>query len=480
VDTNPELYALPLAFSPGGDGPARAGGIVELTAQTGGQRGVVGDAFGFPAFAKALLELIRLRERIHNGQGEIEATNMPALRQILNGGIPAEPVVCGTAEGNVTLFFGDKLALKFFRRLETGVNPELEIGRFLTERNFAHSPALLGALECAGTGCGPVTLAVAKAFIPHAQNAWEFILDSISRYYDRVFADAAQGHAPPSAPGEGAEDVGTSLEFARHLGVRSAELHLELAAGDAGDDFSVEPMTPQYLRGLFQSMRSLAVKNLRLLRKLAKTLPPDLAPVVQRVIELEPAIVQRYRQLVEQRFMAGRIRVSGDFHLGQALWTGRDFIFLDFEGNQALPISERRIKRSPLGDVARMLRSFHHVAYAGFHQQVELGVISRENLPKFEPWVRHWNHAVSHAYMQAYCEKMRPSGILPVEENKLRVLLLAYLLNEVMDELGRELRLRSDNVRAPLQAILLLMEQSLPVRAPEPTETKTATNKTNN
>jgi maltose alpha-D-glucosyltransferase/alpha-amylase len=221
------------------------------------------------------------------------------------------------------------------------------------------------------------------------------------------------------------------------------------------------------------------VQNLRQLRKRIKSLPADLAPVAQRVLELEPAILQHYRQLVEQRFAAGRSRIHGDCHLGQVLWTGRDFAFLDFEGNAAMPVSERRIKRSPLQDVARMLRSFHHAAYAGFHQQAELGFIPRENLPKFEPWVRHWNLAVSRAYLQAYCEKMRQSNLLPDAEDKLRVLLLAYLLNEVMDELGRELRRRSDNVRAPLQAILLLMEQSLPVRAPDPTETKTTTNKTN-
>jgi maltose alpha-D-glucosyltransferase/alpha-amylase len=337
-----------------------------------------------------------------------------------------------------------------------------------------------------------MTLAVAKAFVPYAKNAWKFTLDAVSRYYDRVFADAAQGQSPeapptpgplkllsPGLPAENLDRVGTYLESARLLGLRTAELHLALASDDAGGEFSPEPVTPHYLRGVFQSMRSLAVQNLRQLRKRIKSLPADLAPVAQRVLELEPAILQHYRQLVEQRFAAGRSRIHGDCHLGQVLWTGRDFVFLDFEGNAAMPISERRIKRSPLQDVARMLRSFHHAAYAGFHQQAELGFIPRENLPKFEPWVRHWNLAVSRAYLQAYCEKMRQSNLLPDAEDKLRVLLLAYLLNEVMDELGRELRRRSDNVRAPLQAILLLMEQSLPVRAPDVTETKTTTNKTN-
>ena len=251
------------------------------------------------------------------------------------------------------------------------------------------------------------------------------------------------------------------LESARLLGVRTAELHLALASGEPGGEFSVEPMKPHYLRGLFQSMRSLVLQNLRRLRKQMKTLPPDLVPVAQRVIELEPVILQHYRKLVGQYFAAGRIRIHGDCHLGQVLWTGQDFLFFDFEGDLTIPISERRIKRSPLRDAARMLRSFHHATYAGFHQQAERGVISHENLPKFEPWVRLWNRAVSRAYLQAYCEMLHPSGILPSEEDKLQMMLVAYLLNQVVDELGDELQLHSENVRAPLQAIIHLTDEQM-------------------
>jgi maltose alpha-D-glucosyltransferase/alpha-amylase len=133
-----------------------------------------------------------------------------------------------------------------------------------------------------------------------------------------------------------------------------------------------------------------------------------------------------------------------------------------------MPISQRRLKRSPLRDVARMLRSFHHAAYAGFHQQVDLGVIARENLTRFEPWVRHWNVTVSRAYLQAYFQGLEKSELLPRDEGKLRVMLLAYLLNQVMDELGLQLRQHSENVRAPLQAILFLAEEPLPLQNPAP------------
>jgi maltose alpha-D-glucosyltransferase/alpha-amylase len=474
VDANPETYALPLALANAGE---KRHGIAELMLPDSTSLGVLYEAFATPDFSRELVELISRRERLHNEQGELATSRTPALRQILNGAPLPDPSLRNTGEGNATLIFGDKIVLKFFRHIGPGVNPELEIGRFLTEKNFPHSPALLGAMEYHPheTADAPMTLAVAKRYVPHAKNAWKFTLDAISSYYDSVFASAAQGHVPPPAnplklwhhnlPVEVADHVGTYLESARLLGVRVAELHLALASGEPGSEFTTEPMTPHHLRGVFQSMRSLTTQNLRRLRKQIKSIPPEMADAAHRVIELEAAILQHCRQLTEQNFAARRIRIHGDCHLGQMLWTGRDFVFLDFQGDATAPISERRIKRSPLRDVARMVRSFHHAAYAGFHRQVELGVISRENLPKFEPWVRHWNLAVSRAFLQAYCDGMETSEILPRDPEQLRVMLLAYLLNQVVDELGDELRRGSDNVRAPLQAIVYLMEETSPARA---------------
>ena len=482
VEGNPEWYALPLAHAAGPDtGPLRENSIAELKGEDDASSGVVYEAFALPAFARALLELIRRRDRLHHGHGEVEASRTAVLRQVLNDSPPPEASVHNTDEGNATLIFGDKIVLKFFRRLGPGLNPELEIGRFLTEQGFPHSPRLLGALEYRDATNAPMTLAVAKTFIPHAKNGWKFTLDAISRYYDRVFAEAEQGRIPPVTPAVGplkllqpsasdevADEVDTYLDSARRLGERTAELHLALASGAEGEEFAPEPMTPHYLRGTFQSMRSLAVQNLRLLRKQIKSLPAELVPVAQRVADLESAVLQRYHRLVEQTFDAKRIRIHGDCHLGQVLWTGRDFVFLDFEGDAAVPISERRLKRSPLRDVARMLRSFHHAAYAGFHQQVDMGVIAREYLTRFEPWVRHWNVMVSRVFLQAYFRHLETSGLLPRDEEKWRVMLLAYLLNQVVYELGQELRRCSDSVRAPLQAILYLMEGQLPLPGPAP------------
>ncbi len=488
VDAAPELHVLPLAFVSGeAVASLRAKSIAELSGPA--SSGVLCDAMLLPAFAHALAGFIRDSVRLSDGESALEATRT-ASPQVLNWDANAAPSVMNTADGNTSLFFGDKLVLKFFRRTDAGVNPELEIGRFLNEKKFPNCPPLLGALEYVGEGKARFTLAVAKGFVPQSANGWEFTLDALSRYYDRVFASAAQGHTPEAPPPVGPlrllhhgppleqpDYVGTYLEAARLLGARTAELHLALASGEPGTEFSAEPMTSHYLRGLFQAMRSQAVQNLRLLRRGIKVLPDDLVPMAQQVVELEPVILQQYRRLIQERIEAARTRIHGDLHLGQVLWTGRDFVFLDLEGDAETSISERRIKRSPLQDAARMLRSFHHAAYAGFHKQVEMGVIGRENLPKFEPWLRHWNRAISRAFLQSYFEKMQSSGILPADEEKLRLMVMVYVLHQVVGELGESLRAPSDAMRPQLQAILVLTGEQSPLRPL--TETKPTAEKQN-
>ncbi len=479
VQGDTEVYALPLAFAAGAaaetlrqQSPRLI--IAEVTGQDPAQRGVLYDALGSPALCKALLALVWHRRRFKGERSEVEASRAPGLRHLLGEAALPEPALGKTEQRNSSVIYGDKLILKLFRRLEPGINPELELGQFLTDKGFLHSAPVAGAIEVAGGADERTTLAVVNAFIPNASNARDYTLDALGRYYDRVIAWVAQGRAAPPAgaealkllhrdiPRETAESIGTFLESARLLGVRTAELHLALASAAEGEELAPEPFTPYYQRGLFQSMRNLAVQNLRLLRKQFRTLAAESQPLAQRVAELEPAIIERYRGLFARRITAKRIRIHGDFHLGQVLWTGKDFVFIDFEGEPGLALSERRIKQSPLRDVAGLVRSFHYAAYAGLHQHVQRGGIPQENLPRFESWVRYWNLWVSVAFIKAYLDRLGKSELLPDIEAELRVMLPAYLLNRMVQELGQELNRRPDQLKIPLQGILYLMGEQTP------------------
>src|SRR5205823_10130803 len=151
--------------------------------------------------------------------------------------------------------------------------------------------------------------------------------------------------------------------------------------------FAPEPITPFYQRSLYQTVRSITVQNFRLLRDLG-----DQIPEVVQILDLEGDVVRRLQRVLEPKINASRIRIHGDYHLGQVLYTGKDFVIIDFEGEPARPLSERRIKRSPLRDVAGMLRSFHYAAYTTLFTQEAEGVYASppEALAFLEPWARFW------------------------------------------------------------------------------------------
>jgi len=466
-----DFYTLPLAFA----AVTEAGRVRESSPQlviaelqTSGRElgGILYEATGSQVFCKALLELMLHRRRLKGLQGEVEPERTPALRQIFGAAAVPESALLKTEQSHTSILFGDKAILKLFRQIDWGINPELEIGRFLTEKNFPQNKPLVGALEYVDFQNIRTTLAVLNTFVPEGKNAWEYTLDTLGRFYERMTTSNAQGVPAPAAltdpmimfeqdmPTAMLENIGTYIESARLLGLRTAELHLTLASEPENRDFVPEPFTSYYQRALFQSMRNLAVETFWQLRRQLKTLPSEMSPLAQRALELKPAIIHQFRRLFEHRIAAQRIRIHGNLDLGEVLWTGKDFVFLDFEGSITTPISERGIKRSPLRDVAGLIRSFHHAAYAGLSQHGERGNV---HLPPFESWAQYWSDGVSAVFLKAYFQRLGQSGLYPAGEIELRAMLQAYLLNQMLWELNRALDTRSDKLKIPLQDILHLL-----------------------
>jgi maltose alpha-D-glucosyltransferase/alpha-amylase len=473
VQGDSDLYSVPLTFAQGEAAEtvrqnAARFIICELNLSVTGQTGVLYDAVASKDFCRSLIEMIAGRRRHKAANGEIEASRTPTFRRILGNAPLPEPAVGKAEQSNSSMLCGDKFILKLFRRLDTGTNPDLEITRFLTAHEFPYAQQLAGAIEFCRAKEERLTLGILNRFVPGARDAWEYTLDALGRYCDRVATLIADGQAPPMGelpldrwlrqelPANVSQVVGTYLDSARLLGERTAAMHLALAAETEDKAFAPEPYTPHYMRGLFQSMRNQSTHNFRLLRKQIKTLPEDVAPLAQRVAELEPAIVQQFRQLYERPITARRIRCHGDFHLGQVLYTGKDFVIIDFEGEPELPLSERRIKRSSLRDVAGMLRSFHYAAWAGLHEHIKRGSLEHESLPRFEPWLRLWHQAVGSIYLRAYLKTLGQSDVVPQTQEELLAMLPAYLLNKAVYEIGYELNNRPQWLRIPLQGILEL------------------------
>ena len=473
-----DFYTLPFAFATGAEAtrlretsPQLV--VAELRTAGGETAGILYEATGSQAFCRALLELMLNRRRLKGANGEVEPRRTPGLRQIFGGATLPESALLKTEQSHTSILFGDKAVLKLFRRIEWGINPELEIGRFLTEKNFPQSKPLTGALEYVDTRNTRTTLAVVNTYIAEGKNALEYTLDTLGRFYERMTTSGAQSVPAPAAAAESLkifgrdipaavlENIGTYAESARLLGVRTAELHLMLASDTEDRNFAPEAFTSYYQRSLFQSMRNQAVESFWQLRGQLKTLPPEVASLARRALELKPTIPQQFRRLFEHRLVAQRIRIHGNLDLSEVLWTGKDFVFLDFEGDTATPITERGIKRSPLRDVAGMVRSFHHAAYAGLSQHGERGNV---HLPAFEAWAQYWSEGVSAVFLKAYFQRLGKTGLYPAGETEMQAMLQAYLLNRVLRELNREMNAGPDKLRTLLQDILRLLGEPLSPR----------------
>ena len=277
-----------------------------------------------------------------------------------------EPIPLRAEQSNTSIAYADRLILKLFRRLGEGLNPDLETGRFLTDlTNFPHIAPVAGSLEYRrGRTQESATLGIVQGYVPNQGDAGSFTLDSLANYFERALAYGEDADIPAESPlklkdeelpAMAVETIGPYLESARLLGQRTAELHLALSSVPTVAAYAPEPFTDHYRRSLYQSMRNLTGQVFTLLRQRSGNLPPEVRPDAQKVLGLRGEIINDFQRLITQNPRAARIRCHGDYHLSQVLYTGSNFIIIDFEGEPASPISERRLKRCPLRDVAGML-----------------------------------------------------------------------------------------------------------------------------
>jgi maltose alpha-D-glucosyltransferase/alpha-amylase len=339
----------------------------------------------------------------------------------------------------------------------------------LTERRFQNTPALAGSIEYYARSGEHRTLGVLHGFVPGAIDGWEYTLKELGHLFERVRSlgevEPPGNSAPPRLDGttqtldEGIESLlGAHLESVRLLGQRTAELHLALAEGNEDPDFAPEPFTPDYQRGLCESMCDLAQQNLQLLTGRLATLTGEPRQLAAAVIASTAKIIERFHRLLSNIPLTGlRIRVHGDYHLGQTLYTGRDFFIIDFEGEPSLPLSERRIKRTPFEDVAGLLRSFDYASHAALRRMVEQNAISAEQLPRFAAWANRWTHWINAACLESYLAQIGTSDILPADVPERALLLDTHLLRKAVYELGYEANNRPDWLPIPCRGILALI-----------------------
>lgn len=230
-------------------------------------------------------------------------------------------------------------------------------------------------------------------------------------------------------------------------------MHLALASAPDDAVFAPEPFTPHYQRSIYQHMRTRATQTFQLLRRKLRDLDEPIRKDAEALIAREAEVLARFRAVLDAKISALRIRTHGDFHLGQVLYTGRDFVVIDFEGEPGRPLSERRIKRSALRDVAGMLRSFNYAPYAVLLGQTS-GVVRDEDAPALDRAARFWHRWVSAVFMRRYLQVARAGTVVPADNQQLEILLRAYILEKALYEIVYELNNRPAWVGIPIRGII--------------------------
>ena len=396
-----DVYQVPLGLRPSSDGWTE-----NVVAEADGW--TVYDALADPELARELARLIGAGRSVE-GEGAVVEFRPVEAGPSLNGLGAVRPM--GVEQSNTSVVFDERLVLKAYRRLEAGVNPELELLRFLTERGFPNVAALSGWYEHSGR-LMDATLGTLQAFVPGDRDAWALALDSL------------------------AGRDGSFFERLRGLGEVTGGMHAALASDSSDPAFAPEEPSAENL-GILAATIDEEIGSV------FANLPPD--PALEPIAGRSEEVRDRLRALAGIGGAGRVIRHHGDYHLGQALWSGDDWVILDFEGEPARSLPERRRKRSPLRDVAGMLRSF---AYAASVAELEHGAAD----------AAAWEERAREEFLAGYLPAAEPASILPPGRDSLEKLLAVFELEKAVYELRYELDHRPDWVRVPVAGIVRLLE----------------------
>jgi maltose alpha-D-glucosyltransferase / alpha-amylase len=459
-----ETYVLPLIAAPHDRIPEPESVVIRLPVSNGASEQPLVDALGDREFLLALLDAI-VSSRSFPGDGGFLLTASETALTPIQTSEPGllEPRLLKGEQSNSSVIYGDQFMLKVFRRVEGGMHPDLEIGRFLTSvARFANVPPLCGSLTYESHDSNAMTLGILQGFVPNEGDAWRVTVGSLATLF-------ASGDHPTGEPNPGSSrqtsfradpDVakrsglfGNQLELIGLLGKRTAELHLALASSSADPAFAPERFTREIRGEIDRAFHDLAVQNFGALRQKQRELPEPAEKLAEQVLSLEDETLLILHSISDKDISAIRTRIHGDYHLGQVLFTGSDYFIIDFEGEPARPLNERRNKRSPLQDVAGMLRSFHYAARAASALAKERSRDSRNSQEQIDSLALRWRDMASREFLRSYRTTAGDARFLPTSRADFDALLNIHLLEKAVYELGYELNNRPAWLSIPLEGI---------------------------
>jgi maltose alpha-D-glucosyltransferase / alpha-amylase len=458
LDGPSETYTIPVGIASGEGAHSIAQSspqaVVAHFARSNGA--ILCDAIWDSAFRSQLFEAIVQRRTLRAQAGQFVGVVKDDLEP-QDPGVSEKSYVLNAEQSNSSMLFDNKFFLKLYRKLEDGMNPDVEITRFLTERTeFPNVPAFVGALEYRRAKAEPTVVCLLQRAVANEGDVWTLTVDALGRYYERVLERKADFQNETAPPGALLDELigGVYPEKVKLLGQRTGELHLALASRSDDPAFAPEPFNAMAQRSVYQSMRTSLRRAFTFLGKKLSDVPAKFRSEAREVLAAEKEILAREKRLLDRRTSAAKIRIHGDYHLGQLLYTGKDFVILDFEGEPARPLSDRKMKRSALRDVAGMMRSFQYAAYAALWQPA----MRKEDVPFLERWADLWYRHMSSAFLQSYSSTAAAAIFIPKNGEDLQIMLEAYLLDKAVYEIAYELNHRPSWVLIPIRGIKHILQ----------------------
>jgi maltose alpha-D-glucosyltransferase/alpha-amylase len=406
--------------------------------------GVLADAFADEPFCREVVAAIGAGREVPAMQGVLRFVPTRAFGEIAGPGVASLQVRRGTGQSsNTVVTLGERLFLKGYRRLQPGVNPEVEVGRFLTEvARFPHCVPLAGSLEHAGADGTVTTLALLQGYVENDGDGWSYTLDYLER-----FLDARRTAAEPPPP----DAHGGFAALMQTLGTRTAELHRALALRTGDPAFDPESFGPADLDAWKAKVREALHATVAALESHRREMTVPVRLEAQELLAARERLLERIDACGLPRDGTLKARSHGDFHLGQVLLARNDFVIIDFEGEPARTLAERRAKHWPLRDIAGMLRSFDYARWTALRRVAQ----GDEEARRLEPLAAAWVEEAQHAFLDAYAAATRGGELFGAFEDVRDLLGLAELekaLYEVRYELGN----RPGWVGVPLAGVLAL------------------------
>ena len=448
-----QTYFLPLtlAWEDVDEGLVNAlGSFTIAKARQQAQVGVLADAFGDETFVRALVTAVGEGVQIKSARGSLHFKPTSAFARLVGTDLAALPVTMPSAQSSNTIVsLGDRVFLKGYRRLQAGVNPEVEIGRYLTDVvQFAHCVPVAGSVEYVAEDGRTATLALVQKYVYNQGSGWDYTLNYLDRFFEDISREATTV--------TGADVHGGYTALARTLGMRTAELHAAFAQSTGDPAFDPVPLAAPEVAAWTERVRDEATRVLDRLERRRDALPESVRPDADRLLAQRDRLLARIAAHANDDGKGIKTRLHGDYHLGQVLLVQNDFVIIDFEGEPSRTMEERAQKHSPLKDVAGMLRSFDYAMHAALFKFVSERPDAREAV---EPAGRQWQAQAAGAFLEGYDEVARASGVTSARA-EMKGLLELFVLEKAVYELKYEIDNRPDWVRIPLIGLLDTLQRS--------------------